>query len=217
MPGPIYGPADGRRMTGDRTAFYQILRSRRSVRRFDPEPVEREVLLRLIEAATLAPSAHNSQPWRFAILTDPEVRRRLGWVMGEAFRSDLMLDGRSPEEIEGAVRRSRERLEQAPVAIVLALSLRNADHYADGRRQNAEHTMAVQGAALAAENLLLAAHAEGLGGCWLCSPLFCPDLVARELGLPGDWEPSGMVLLGRSVKPTAPRERHPLDEVTVWR
>jgi F420 biosynthesis protein FbiB-like protein len=137
--------------------------------------------------------------------------------MGEAFRSDLMLDGRSPEEIERAVRRSRERLEQAPVAIVIALSMRDANQYADGRRQNAEHTMAVQGAALAAENLLLAAHAEGLGGCWLCSPLFCPDLVSRELSLPGDWEPSGMVLLGRPAGPAAPRERHPLVEVTVWR
>ncbi|MGA2112119.1 MAG: nitroreductase family protein [Anaerolineales bacterium] len=204
-------------MASDRSAFYQILRARRSVRRFDAEPIEREVLLRLIEAATLAPSAHNSQPWRFAVLTDSGTRRRLGKAMGEAFRSDLESEGRPPEEIARAVGRSRQRLEQAPAAIVIALSLRDADRYADARRQDAEHTMAVQGAALAAENLLLAAHAEGLGSCWVCWPLFCPDLVSRELNLPADWEPLAMVLVGRPAQPVPPAQRQPPDQIMVWR
>jgi len=95
--------------------------------------------------------------------------------------------------------------------------MRDADHYPDPQRQEAEHTMAVQGVALAVENLLLAAQAEGLGGCWLCWPLFCPDLVAKELSLPADWEPLAMILLGRPSRPVLPPQRQPLDQVVVWR
>lgn len=204
-------------MTGDPTAFYQVLRGRRSVRRFEPQPIDREILLRLIEAATLAPSAHNSQPWRFAVLTDLSARRRLGTAMGDAFRSDLSSDGQSPEEIERAVGKSRQRLEQAPVAIVVALSMRDTDRYPDARRKAAEHAMAVQGVALAVENLLLTAHAEGLGGCWVCWPLFCPELVSHELNLPADWEPLAMILLGRPGQAALAPQRLPPEQVIVWR
>ena len=204
-------------MTSDRSGFFEVLRSRHSVRRFDPQPVERDTLRRLLEAATLAPSAHNSQPWRFAILTDPGIRQRLADSMGEAFRSDLLLDGKPPQEVARAVDRSRERLRQAPVAVVISLSMRDCDRYGDDRRNQAEHTMAIQGAALAAENLLLAAHAEGLGGCWLCSPLFCPEVVSEVLCLPPDWEPVGMLLLGHPARPGVSSERLPLEQVTTWR
>jgi nitroreductase len=56
--------------------------------------------------------------------------------------------------------------------------------------------MATQSLALAGQNLLLAAHAEGLGACWLCAPLFCPHIVRDTLGLPADWEPQAFISLG---------------------
>jgi coenzyme F420-0:L-glutamate ligase/coenzyme F420-1:gamma-L-glutamate ligase len=204
-------------MKSDCSGFYEVVRRRRSIRRFEPRPVEHETLRRILEAATMAPSAHNSQPWRFAVLTDARIRQRLGEAMGEAFRSDLARDGKSSEVIARAVNRSRERLEQAPVAVVISLSMVDADRYSDDRRRQAEHVMAVQGSALAAENLLLAATAEGLGGCWLCSPLFCPRVVAEVLSLPGDWEPLGMLLLGYPASRGGSLERMPLDKVTLWR
>jgi F420 biosynthesis protein FbiB-like protein len=70
------------------------------------------------------------------------------------------------------------------------------DTYPDKRRQQFEHQMAVQSTAMAAQNLLLAAHAEGLGACWLCAPLFCQDVVRATLDLPKDWETQGAVILG---------------------
>ena len=75
-----------------------------------------------------------------------------------------------------------------------------------------EHTMAVQGTAMAAQNLLLAAHAAGLGACWMCAPLFCPDAVVAELALPADWEPQGIVTLGHPAESGKPFRRRPISE-----
>ena len=49
--------------------------------------------------------------------------------------------------------------------------------------------MAVQSTAMAVQNMLLLAHAEGLAACWMCAPLFCPDTVRAALDLPADWQP----------------------------
>src|ERR1700704_3659263 len=58
--------------------------------------------------------------------------------------------------------------------------------YPDPRRAQAEYLMAVQSVAMAVQNLLLAAHAEGLGACWMCAPLFCGEAVRAALALPAD-------------------------------
>ena len=64
--------------------------------------------------------------------------------------------------------------------------------------------------ALAGQNLLLAAHAEGLGACWLCAPLFCPDVVRDTLGLPEDWQPQAFISLGWPDEVPS-KAREPLD------
>jgi nitroreductase len=56
--------------------------------------------------------------------------------------------------------------------------------------------MAIQSVAMCAQTLWLLAHAEGLGACWLCAPLFVPALVRETLDLPADWEPQGLLTLG---------------------
>ena len=63
-------------------------------------------------------------------------------------------------------------------------------------RSQAERTMAVQSVAMTAQTLWLTAHAAGLGACWLCAPLFVPELVVATLNLPADWEPQGLLTLG---------------------
>jgi nitroreductase len=77
--------------------------------------------------------------------------------------------------------------------------------------------MAVQSVAMAGENLLLAASAEGWGACWMCAPLFAGDEARRALDLPQDWEPQGLVLLGEAAEAPAPRGRKSLTDVTLWR
>lgn len=192
-----------------------LMRDRRSIRRYLERPVPRDVLLRLLDAARWAPSAHNRQPWRFAVLEGAARRESLAAAMGERFRADLLADGLSPEAVERQVRRSYERIAGAPVVIVFFVSLADMDRYPDPLRQEAERLMAVQSVALAVQNLLLRAHAEGLGACWICGPLFCPDVVRVELSLPEDWIAQGLLTIGYPAE-SREKDREPLETRVVW-
>jgi coenzyme F420-0:L-glutamate ligase / coenzyme F420-1:gamma-L-glutamate ligase len=189
------------------------IRSRRSVRRFLPQPVEKSLLEEVLEAACWAPSAHNRQPWRFAVLTSLEARKHLARGMGQKLEHDLSAEGLPLEEVKAQVERSYSRIVQAPAAVLLCLDPSEMDQYPDEPRQQAEHQMAVQSVALAGGQALLAAHAAGLGGVWVCAPLFAPEQARQALDLPPQWEPQGLLLLGFPEKVPPPRPRRPLAEV----
>lgn len=173
-------------------------------------------MARILETATFAPSAHNRQPWRFVVLTASEAKARLAEAMGAAFRHDLEKDGFSEGEINLRLARSRRRLQEAPVAIVLCLDTTAGDAYPDASRQRAEYLMGVQSVAMAGNTLLLAAHAEGLGGVWVCAPLFSPNETHRALDLPESWQPQGMILMGYPAEIPQPRPRRPRSEIVVY-
>ena len=176
--------------------FIQLARSRRAIRRYTDEPVPPELLNLLLETAVWSPSAHNRQPWRFVVLEAPASKEKLARAMGQRLRADRTADGDPPDAVERDVARSFARITGAGALIVVCLSLADMDSYPDGRRSQAERTMAVQSVAMAAQTVWLTAHAAGLGACWLCAPLFVPELVAQTLALPLDWEPQGVLTLG---------------------
>lgn len=190
--------------------LFDLIKTRRSIRRYTAEPIPPETMLRLLEAAAWAPSAHNRQPWRFAVLTQPADRERLAAAMGARLRADRTADGDNPADIERDVARSYARLTGAPALIVVCLSMADMDHYPDPQRTRHEWVMAAQSTAMAAQNLLLLAHAEGLATCWLCAPLFVPELVRDTLGLPEDWEPQGLITLGYAAE-IRDKNRAPID------
>jgi F420 biosynthesis protein FbiB-like protein len=190
---------------------------RRSVRRYHSVTIGRDIIERLLHAATRAPSAHNRQPWRFYVLQDRACRESLASAMAERLRRDRTCDADEPQAIEADVTRSRARLTEAPVVILVCLDMRDMDAYRDAGRRSAEHLMAVQSTAMAAQNLLLAAEQEGLGACIMCAPLFCPDVVATTLALPQGWEPQMLVTLGPPAKVGQDRPRLPLSQIALWR
>jgi F420 biosynthesis protein FbiB-like protein len=177
-----------------------IIRQRRSVRRFSAEPVSDELVMSLLELAAWAPSAHNRQPWRFAVIKEIATREKFSRKMAEQLRLSLKADGVSDNDINLDVERSRNRINGAPVVVVVCLSLRDMDSYPDKHRQFAEYQMAIQSVAMAGQTLMLAAHAADLASCWICAPLFCPDVVKNTLSLPPDWEPQGAILLGHPAE-----------------
>jgi F420 biosynthesis protein FbiB-like protein len=177
------------------------------VRRFLPDAVPEPALVRLIEAAARAPSAHNRQPWRFQVVREPSDKARLAQAMGARLHTDRQRDGDDPELIRQDVARSSARINGAPVLVAVCLTLDDMDAYPDERRSRAEYLMAVQSTAMAAQNLLLMAHGEGLGACWMCAPLFCGEAVRVALGLPASWEPQGLILLGWAAEPGRDRPR----------
>ena len=188
----------------EKQCLQQIIRERRAIRSYEDRPVDRDLIEKLLDGAQWAPSAHNRQPWRFAVLTAYDHKTDLAQTMGKRLYEDRLADGDPLEDIERDVARSQARISGAPVVIVVFLSMEDMDRYADGRRSQAEHMMAVQSVAMAAQNLWLMAHAEGLGACWLCAPLFVPKLVNDVLRVPEDWEAQGLMTLGW---PTEKREK----------
>lgn len=195
--------------------FQQIMLGRRSIRRYRPDPVPQSLIASVLEAAVWAPSAHNRQPWRFAVVQNQAQKEHLAGAMGARLRRDLAADGAPESVIEADASRSYSRITSAPVLIALCLSMTDMDIYPDERRAHNEYIMAVQSVAMAGQNLLLAAHDAGLGACWMCAPLFCPDVVKDALKLPDDWQPQALLTMGYPAE-TREKTRHSLETSVIW-
>ena len=180
----------------DMPKFYDVLLNRRSTRKYKKDQIPTEKLQRVLEAGQWAPSAHNAQPWRFLVLQSPAAKSKLACMMGERLRSDRKKDGVIAADIEEEVNTSISRFSQAPVIIVVNLSMAGMDVYPDLHRTQVERIMAIQSVAAAIQNTLLAAQAEGLAACWYCAPLFCQDVVREALSLSDDLHPQAIITLG---------------------
>ena len=191
------------------------LTSRRTIRRYQPTPITDDLVEQMLAAATWAPSAHNRQPWRFAVIQNDHMKQQLAQNMGAKLHADLTADNMPAHLIEKDTQRSYERITKAPLLILLALSMSDMDRYPDEKRQHNEWLMAVQSTALAGQNLLLAAHALGLGACWMCAPLFCPEIVKTSLSLPSDWEPQALITIGYPAE-VKEKTRHSVESRTIF-
>jgi F420 biosynthesis protein FbiB-like protein len=198
------------------TKLASVIGERRSIRRYGAAPIDEATVERLLTAATRAPSSHNRQPWRFAVLDDAESKHRLATAMGNRLRQDRTADGDDPAAIDADVARSYARLTEAPLVIVAAIDTSDMDRYPDKRRSDAEHLMAVQSTAMAMQNLLLAAQSEGFGACIMCAPLFCPDVVVEALALRAGWQPQMLATIGSPANAGKERPRLPLRDVVLW-
>jgi F420 biosynthesis protein FbiB-like protein len=133
--------------------------------------------------------------------------------MADRWKRDLAKNGIPKKVRENIVKASAERFSHVPVVIVACLTMAEMNHYPDKRRQRIEFVMAVQSVAAAVENMLLAAHAKGLGACWFCAPLFCPETVRKALNLPQDFEPQALITLGYPMNVPNPPPRKLLKEI----
>ena len=180
-----------------------FLRSRRSIRRFKPDPVPPELVERIIETATYAPSAHNLQPWRFVVLDSQSSKQLLGEALTKAMQADMLLEGAVESDIHKRTNNSLRRLSEAPITILLCRDLTAV------RQQKPEDmVMAIQSVANAGLQLLLAAHAEGLGGNWICWPLYAQGETRQVLGLPDSWEPQALFFIGYPAMEPSIKEMH---------
>ena len=187
-----------------------IVKKRRSVRKYLPKIVPREVVLEVLVAAGWAPSAHNSQPWRFIILENPSVKRELAEAMADAWVADAEKDG---VKVEVKMRQERvDRFANAPALILACISMDGLRKFPDQKRQMLERDLAQQSLGAAMQNLLLTAHALGLGACWFCAPGFCKEIVRKVLGIPETVEPEAFIIIGHPAETPSVPPKKPLEE-----
>lgn len=195
------------------SSVYKVIETRRSVRKYQSRNISHKILWRILNAARWAPSAHNAQPWRFIIIKDSSVKRKLAEAMAREWNKDLSRDVISPQIRERLTKSSVKQFTSAPVLVVVSLTIEEMDKYTDEKRRKAEYVMAIQSVSAAIQNLLLAAHAEGLGACWFCAPLFCPKTTREVLEAPESVEPQAVITLGYPAeKPEAPL-RKPIESM----
>jgi coenzyme F420-0:L-glutamate ligase / coenzyme F420-1:gamma-L-glutamate ligase len=182
--------------------------ARRTIRAFTREPVDAAAVRRAVATALTAPAPHHSQPWRFVLLESAAGRTALLDAMAGAWIADLRRDGFTEDQITRRLRRG-EPLRQAPLIVVPCLVTDAAHDYPDERRSAAEAAMFTVSMGAAVQNLLIALAVEGLGSAWISSTLFCQDVAARAMDLPGGWRPMGAIAVGHPAED--PRPRPPRD------
>ena len=118
--------------------------------------------------------------------------------------------GAPQSEIDSRAERSLRRIDEAPVIILLC-----RDRIAVRSEVPEEVIMAIQSVAAAGLNLMLAAHAEGLGSNWICWPLYAQDKTREALDLPETWEPQAMFFLGYADETPRDKVLKSLDEILI--
>jgi len=196
--------------------IHTFLRTRRSIRQFEQRPIPYKILQRILETAIYAPSARNRQPWQLVVITTPVAKVPLAEAMVADFRPDLERDGLPASEIETRLERTRRRILEAPAVVLLCLNDDHVDAQRNKKRQQAEQAMACQSVSLCGLQLMLAAHAEGIGSVWTCGPLFAAEAIRITLELPTTWTPLAMILLGYPAETPDKKSLRSLNEVVTF-
>lgn len=165
----------------------KCLLTRRSVRKFQDKSVDKKTVEEIIEIAQYAPSAHNKQPWEFVVIDDKKFLRDL-----QTYQKYTVF------------------AENAPMAIIVCANTEIAV------KDDQNNSYADIDCALATQNLLLAAHAKGLGTCYCASapmPIFMNG-VSKSLSLPENIRPVAIVIVGHPLyEPKQPTDRYKVEKI----
>ena len=203
------------------------LRSRRSVRTFTDQPVARDALVRLLDAATTAPSSTNRQPWRFAVVTSRTMRSRLVDAVARKTAEMKAIIARSHhaedfgnygdffhEPLAGAAAIVIPQYREYPDLIANLIESGGGDPRAFSTASAMQAELCSTSAAIMA--LLLQAHAEGLGACMMAGPMVARAEICALLGIAEPWRMVGAIALGHPAGATPVRGRKPLERVVDW-
>ncbi len=179
----------------------EAIHSRHSVKVVKPDPLPRELIEKLLEAAVQAPNHHHVRPWRFVVLSGT-ARNRLGEVMA-ASQSQ-----RRPDLPPETFNKTRSLPLRAPVLIAVGVDKPDLPTVIETENLSA--------ASAAAQNLLLAAHALGLGGMWRTGEWASDVMVKRFLGFAPDQYIAGFLYLGWPEAEIEYPERPGFEDRTIW-
>lgn len=177
---------------------FEAVRTRRSIRSFETRPVEEDKLRKVLEAARLAPSAGNRQPWRFIVITDQKIKEELARIKAKYMPPPSPAQSRPPPPKGGGP------ILSAPVVIVGCAV--PSDSFPGTEFWKIDVAIALQ-------NLVLTAHEMGLGSCWI-GVFHEEEEVKKALSMPKEARVVAMVALGYPAEKKDPiTDRKPLEEI----
>jgi nitroreductase len=192
----------------------EAIETQRAIRRLRPDPIDDATILRLLELATKAPSASNTQSWEFVVVRDADVKHQLARLNRQAWsvyrRMGAKRSKRDPSarKIHAAVQWQADHFEEIPVVVVACL------HGRSPVLRPAIAAASYYGSAFpAVQNLLLAARAVGLGATLTTLPLWSTALARRTLGLPSGITPVAAIPLGWPQGKYGPTTRRPVADI----
>lgn len=203
--------------------LYEAMSTLRAVRRLRPDPIPRDVLRRVLEAATWAPTGGNAQPWRVIVVEDEGKKKRLGELYADGWfayakQHRAQIEGASASAIQAAEKMLdagnylAEHYSETPAVLVFCFNPKNMA-ITDAKL---DRISVVGGASIytAVQNALLACRAEGLG-CVLTT-LLCtcePDVTAL-LDIPAPWATAAAIPIGYPVRGGhGPIRRRPVEKL----
>jgi nitroreductase len=174
-------------------SFIELVKHRTSCRSYEPRPVLREHLELMLEAARLAPSACNKQPWRFAVVEDEAIRMRL---INESFLKGIPM----------------RWAENAGAIIALGMEKSVITHKVATKISGVDYPLLDLG--IAGEHLVLQAEELGLGTCWI--GWIKPKKVRKIVGWPRSIEPVSLITVGWPATESKTRPRLTSEDITKW-
>ncbi len=178
----------------DGKTMLELILSRQSDRSYTDKPVENEKIERIIEAGRMAPSACNAQPWKFIVVTDPELRA----LLSEAASARLL--------------GMNSFVNQAPVQVIVVREKANMSSKIGATVKNKDYSLIDIG--IASENICLQARAEGLGSCMI--GWFDEKQVKKILGIPWSKRVELIITLGYRAKELRVKKRKPISETVSY-
>jgi len=163
----------------------EAIKGRRSIRAYKQQNVPEEVVEKLIDAASFAPSAGNIQPWKFVIARKQDTKKKLAQAADQAF------------------------IEEAPVVIVVCA---NEERSSMGYGFRGKTLYCIQDTAAATQNILLTAYSLGLGTCWIGA--FNEDEAKKAINAPEEIRPVAIIPVGYANEAPTQRNRRPLSQIT---
>lgn len=184
--------------------FMEVLSGRRSVRQYTEQKVSRELVEKLIQSAVQAPSAMNSQPWAFAVIQDKAQLKDYS-DQAKAFLLSILNEHPPLSRYQAALSNPDFNIFYNADCLLLILT-RSAGPHPD------------QDCCLAAQNVMLTAHALGLGSCWIgfAAPLLNQPAIKEQLNIPNDYSVVAPLIIGypQGKMPAIPREK---PEIVFWK
>lgn len=183
----------------------EAIRTRRSIGRVKPDPVDRQLVEQVLEAAVYAPNHFLTAPWKFIVLTG-EGRNRLGKAYA-AIQEESMEDASTPEN-QAKLINSHNNAFRAPVVIVIVVQVSDRPRVVPIEEYASTHA--------AVQNMLLTAHAQGLGAVWRTGDAAYHPKMKESFGLSDHEHVAGFIYLGHPDLVPPPRKYPSITDKAIW-